>query len=138
MEKVEARERELLEFRRVKEKEFSDLERIAKEKDGAPSSKMIADHHKALQDMDRQRDEEKSRLMAAQEQSHTEFRRDFENNMSTAEMALVSRQLMAAERIDNIHREAITKLQSREAEWQLTVSFLDYACSHIFSSHSPF
>merc|ERR1712054_434665 len=75
MEKVvdsaDKRVSELMQMRKEKEIEFAQEEKLARERDGAPSSKLMTEHRTHLKEMDEMRETERDRMIKLQEEKET-------------------------------------------------------------------
>jgi len=128
MAQIDTRMQELFKMKKEKELEFAQEEKIAKERDGAPSSKMLSDHRGALKDMDDQREGERQRMVEGLDSKEASERADFEAKMGLIMQAMMNRKRMAQDRISAINKETNAKNRSKENEWQnRTLGWLDRA-----------
>jgi len=128
MAQIDTRMQELFKMKKGKELEFAQEEKIAKERDGAPSSKMLSDHRGALKDLDDQREGERLRMVEGLDAKEAAERAEFEGKMGLIMQAMMNRKRMAQDRMSAINKETSAKNRSKENEWQnRTLGWLDRA-----------
>jgi hypothetical protein len=109
---------ELMQMRKEKEVEFTQEEKLARERDGAASSGLMNAHREHLKEMDRIRDAERNRMIAKQEETQAAARMEFDTEEAIAVSAIQNRRALADDRIAVIRKDVRNKLRVPESEWQ--------------------
>jgi hypothetical protein len=115
---ADKRVQELTQLRKEKEVEFAQEEKLARERDGAPSSKLMTEHRTVLKEMDDMRAAERDRMLRVQEEKERKAREEFDAEELIALSAIANRRGLAEDRIAVIKKETRNKLKLPEQSWQ--------------------
>jgi len=119
---IETRTRELQRNKEDKRKEFEEIERKAREEDGAASTAMIDEHRKQLDEMDdliRTTQQRMEKERAEREKAEREF---FGQSERLATQVVTDRKIAAVTNIRRIRKEAVNKIKMAESTWQSNAS----------------
>ena len=118
VEEADARVGELLQMRKEKEIEFAQEEKLAYERDGAPSSTMMNEHRAQLKALDEVREQERARMIQAQEDKEAAARVELEAEFTILTSAVANRRAVADDRAGVIRKDTQSQLHGPEAQWQ--------------------
>ena len=89
---------ELLQMWKEKENEFAQEEKLAHERDGAPSSTMMNEHRAQLKALDEVREQERARMIQAQGDKEAAARVELEAEFTILMSAVANRRALADDR----------------------------------------
>ena len=118
VEEADARVAELLQMRKEKEIEIAQEEKLAHERDGAPSSTMMNEHRAQLKALDEVREQERARMIQAQEDKEAAARVELEAEFTILMSAVANRRALADDRAGVIRKDTRSQLHGPEAQWQ--------------------
>ena len=109
---------ELLQMRKEKENEFAQEQKLAYERYGAPSSTMMNEHRAQLKALDEVREQERARMIQAQEDKEAAARVELEAEFTILMSAVANRRALADDRAGVIRKDTRSQLHGPEAQWQ--------------------
>jgi len=115
---VELRTRELNRLKEEKREENEEVERAAREEEGAISSEMMEAHRNSIVEIEELISNEQTRAEMAHAKVEKEERAIFDRKEQLMIQSITDRRIMAADNVQRIQRETIAKIKGDESSWQ--------------------
>ncbi|GMH75260.1 hypothetical protein TL16_g06700 [Triparma laevis f. inornata] len=115
---VELRTRELNRLKEERKKENEIVEQTAREEEGAVSSEMMEAHRNSIIELEEAIANEQTRAEMAHSKVEQAERAVYDRKEQLAVQSITDRRIMAADNVQRIQRETMSKIKSEESSWQ--------------------